>query len=337
MNLKRHCQAVVFISLVSSLAPAGLFAAPQLNEPGALWTDDRGWPINAHGGGLYERNGTYWWYGEHKIYGKAGKRAHAGVHCYSSKNLKDWKDEGIAFAVDPDGNIPVEDGCILERPKVVYCPNTGLTLMFFHFESKSDRATYSGGMVGIAQSVKPEGPFRFLYATRPCGTIVRDQTVFVDDDGKAYFVAASGPKNCKLAVFPLNSDYIDFTGEKFVIDVSLRDEAPAVFKHDGWYYILASDCTGWRPNAARYFRSRAMTGPWERMPNPCVGVDPATGLGPDLTWGGQSTYVLKLPDNTFIAMFDRWNESGGIHDSRYVWLPFTVKPDHTFEIVWPGK
>ena len=96
MNLKRHCQAVVFISLVSSLAPAGLFAAPQLNEPGALWTDDRGWPINAHGGGLLKYGGKYYWYGEYKV-GETILPSWAtwecyrtdvtGVSCYSSKDL----------------------------------------------------------------------------------------------------------------------------------------------------------------------------------------------------------------------------------------------------------
>ena len=52
--------------------------------PGAIWPDNKGVHINAHGGGLLEFDGAYYWYGEHKIEGKAGNRAMVGVHVYSS-------------------------------------------------------------------------------------------------------------------------------------------------------------------------------------------------------------------------------------------------------------
>jgi hypothetical protein len=65
-------------------------------KPGEIWPDNNGVHINAHGGGMLELNGTYYWYGEHKIEGEAGNKAHVGVHCYSSKDLLNWKDEGIA-------------------------------------------------------------------------------------------------------------------------------------------------------------------------------------------------------------------------------------------------
>ena len=82
---------------------------PQLNtppfRPGEIWTDNNGAHINAHGGGILYDKGTYYWYGEHKVEGDAGNYAQVGVHCYSSKDLYNWKDEGIALKV-VEGIIP---------------------------------------------------------------------------------------------------------------------------------------------------------------------------------------------------------------------------------------
>ena len=66
---------------------------------GKFWPDDKGVHINAHGGGILRVGDTYYWFGEHKTEGSAGNLAQVGVHCYSSKDLYNWKDEGIALSV----------------------------------------------------------------------------------------------------------------------------------------------------------------------------------------------------------------------------------------------
>ena len=71
-------------------------------KPGLPWLDNNGVHINAHGGGFIFSNNSYYWFGEHKTEGKAGNKANVGVHCYSSKDLYNWKDEGIAFSVSND-------------------------------------------------------------------------------------------------------------------------------------------------------------------------------------------------------------------------------------------
>ena len=38
-----------------------------------IWPDHNGVHINAHGGGVLHHDGVYYWYGEHKIEGHAGK------------------------------------------------------------------------------------------------------------------------------------------------------------------------------------------------------------------------------------------------------------------------
>ena len=101
-----------------------------------LWRDTSGHVINAHGGGVMHYDGTYWWYGEHKVYGEAGNAAWVGVHAYSSKNLVDWEDRGIALKVSQDPESEIVAGCIIERPKVVRNAKTGNDVMFFHLELK---------------------------------------------------------------------------------------------------------------------------------------------------------------------------------------------------------
>ena len=44
-----------------------------------------------------EGGGTVSYTHLHKVEGDAGNRAQVGVHCYSSRDLYNWKDEGIAL------------------------------------------------------------------------------------------------------------------------------------------------------------------------------------------------------------------------------------------------
>jgi hypothetical protein len=100
--------------------------------PGRLWRDNNAVHINAHGGGILFHQGTYYWFGEHKIRGKAGNKAHVGVRCYSSTDLYNWNDRGITLKVSDDPNSDIVKGCILERPKVIYNTATKKFVMWFH-------------------------------------------------------------------------------------------------------------------------------------------------------------------------------------------------------------
>ena len=114
---------------------------------GELWPDDAGRHINAHGGGILKYNDTYYWFGEHKD--EHTSNALVGVMCYSSKDLVNWRNCGVALGVTPsldslnDGtpsgngsgiSSDIESGCILERPKLVYNPMTKKFCMWFHLE-----------------------------------------------------------------------------------------------------------------------------------------------------------------------------------------------------------
>lgn len=78
---------------------AEVIVGAQAFRPGELWPDNNGVPINAHGGGILVHKKTFYWFGQHMIEGDAGNYVQVGVHVYSSKDLYNWKDEGIALRV----------------------------------------------------------------------------------------------------------------------------------------------------------------------------------------------------------------------------------------------
>ena len=147
------------------------------------------------------------------------------------------------------------------------------------------------------------------------GQMSRDMTLFVDDDGKAYHIYAS-EENLTLQIAELTDDYLDYTGKYVRIAPTGHNEAPAIFKKDGHYFMITSGCTGWDPNAARLFTSDNIYGPWTQHPNPCLGDDA------DLTFHSQSTFILPVAGkkDAFIFMSDRWTPRNPI-DGRYIWLP----------------
>ncbi|KAA6322519.1 hypothetical protein EZS27_027948 [termite gut metagenome] len=103
--------------------------------PGAILSDDRGIHVNAHGGGILYYEGKYYWFGEHK--GEKSNAAWVGVTCYSSDDLYNWKYESLALpVVKDDPKSDIVEGCILERPKVIYNKKTKQFVMFFHLELK---------------------------------------------------------------------------------------------------------------------------------------------------------------------------------------------------------
>jgi len=352
--MKRIC------TLLSLFITSITFCQQNSFVPGEKWLDNNGVHINAHGGGFLFKDGIYYWFGEHKIEGEKGNYAYVGVHCYSSKDLYHWKDEGIALKVSEDSTSDIAKGCILERPKVIYNAATKKYVMWFHLELLGKG--YKSARAGVAVSDKATGPYMFLKSYRPnalqmpytnavntekvsltapfnnksdsffCrdfkgGQMARDMTLFVDDDGKAYHVFAS-EENRTLQLAELSKDYTVHTGKFIRIYIDHQTEAPALFKHNKRYYLIGSGCTGWDPNAARWFTADSIWGKWTYMGNPCIGPQS------DKTFGGQSTYVLPVEGkkDAFIFIADKWTPKNAI-DGRYFWLPIVFKND-AISIEW---
>jgi beta-xylosidase len=155
----------------------------------------------------------------------------------------------------------------------------------------------------------------FIHRDFESGQMMRDMTVFVDDDDKAYHIYAS-EDNLTLHISELADDYQSHTGKYMRLGPAKHNEAPAIFKKDGTYFLITSGCTGWAPNAARMFSATNIWGPWTSHQNPCIGEDA------ELTFHSQSTFILKVEGkkDSFIFMGDRWKPRFP-SDARYVWLP----------------
>ncbi|XP_010559132.1 PREDICTED: uncharacterized protein LOC104827628 [Tarenaya hassleriana] len=306
-------------------------------SPGKIWLDTEGVPIQAHGGGILydERSKTYYWYGEYKdgLTYHAHKKGPArvdviGVGCYSSKDLWSWKKEGIVLSAEETNKThDLHKSNVLERPKVIYNEKTRKYVMWMHI----DDANYTKASVGVAISDHPAGPFNYLYSKRPHGFDSRDMTVFKDDDGVAYLIYSS-EENGVLHIGPLTDNYLDVKPVMERIMVRQHREAPALFKHQGTYYMITSGCTGWAPNEALAHAAESIMGPWETLGNPCIGGNKIFRL---TTFFAQSSYVIPLPGvpGMFIFMADRWNQAE-LRDSRYVWLPLIVggPSDHPLKL-----
>ena len=160
MKLKR-----ILIFCVWGLVMVASVGAQSLERitPGQEWPDRKGEHINAHGGGLLFHEGKYYWYGENRP--ARGFTTEVGVEVYSSSDLMNWEDEGVALAVSEEAGHDIERGCIMERPKVVRNPKTGKFVMLFHLVLKGKG--YAAARVGFAESDSPVGPFRFIRALRP--------------------------------------------------------------------------------------------------------------------------------------------------------------------------
>jgi len=316
------------LPLAQALAATAQTAPVTDFRPGEIWMDTAGHPINAHGGGMLFHNGVYYWYGENKE-GRTwlpestkswdGYRVDVtGIRCYSSTNLLDWQDRGLVLKAVPDN--PAHDlhpSKVCERPKVVFNALTKKFVMWMHIDSED----YEAARAGVAIADEPTGPFTYLASVRPEGQGSQDQTVFQDDDGKAYRIYAS-ERDDTTYISLLTDDYLKHSGKFVRVFVKRRMEAQAVFKHAGKYWLIASDCTGWDPNPARSAVAQSIWGPWTELGNPCRGPDA------DRSFGGQSAFVFPVAGrkDAFILMADRWNKTN-LPESRYLWLPIQFRDD----------
>lgn len=344
--------------VISSLASTSAIEKISSFRPGEIWPDDKGVHINAHGGGVIYYDGKYYWFGEHKS--DFSNNALFGVTCYSSADLYNWKNEGLALSVvENDPKSEIVKGCIIERPKVVYNKKYKKFVMWFHLELRG--RGYSAARAGVAYSDKVTGPYTYFksYRVNPgiwpvdfkpedrnrdakdfdkikswtpewldavskgayvkrdfeTGQMSRDMTIFVDDDGKAYHIYAS-EENLTLQIAELSDDYLSHTGKYLRVAPAGHNEAPAILKRKGKYFMITSGCTGWDPNAARLLTSKSIWGPWTLSGNPWKG-DKA-----DISFDSQSTYILKVQGkkDAFIFMADRWRPKHP-SDGRYIWIP----------------
>ncbi len=280
-------------------------------KPGGEWLDTDGQHIDCHGGNIIyvDTLQTYYWYGEHRGQPR-------GASCYSSKDLYNWKNEGVVL---DKGEIE-----IFERPKVVYDAAKRQYVMWFHYDGKG----YTVAELGVAVSDKPTGPFVVQHHERPNGHESRDIGMYLEPDTKkAYIGYAADHTNKTIRMVELSDDYLSTTTRD--VDIEAHCEGPGILKKNGTYYLLTSGCSGWTPNPATYYTARNILGPYTKQGNPFVG-DAGNN-----SFNSQPCYIFKIPGyrDAYLYIGDRWN-GGGRPDSQYVFLPITITEDGKMELHW---
>lgn len=147
---------------------------------------------------------------------------------WSSKNLVDWKKEGMILDVTKD---------LAWADLQAWAPDCAERngKFFFYFCAR--------GKIGVATSDKPTGPFKDALG-KPLiekgGKVITntiDPWVFTDDDGQSYIYFGNGSK---MQVFKLKPDMITLDGDP--VEIPLREfrEGIVVFKRHGRYYFMWS-------------------------------------------------------------------------------------------------
>lgn len=156
---------------------------------GARMYDTEGKMIQAHGGQIQkftvDGKERWYWIGEDKT---DGYRPCGGIHLYSSKDLFEWKDEGIilktldhieefetSYFKEIYGTLTQQEketlftdldkhNCVIERPKMIYNKKTNKYILWFHADGRCQGSDgdYGKAKAGVAVSDSPTAPFRLF-------------------------------------------------------------------------------------------------------------------------------------------------------------------------------
>ncbi len=209
-------------------------------------------------------------------------------------------------------NIPA--GYRTERSHAIYNDRTREWVLWAHYEGTG----YGTAEALVARSATECGPYTIVKTFRPLGREIRDDYVWKDTDGTAYFMAASrknGGANDTMAIFRLTPDYLDVdasAGTTWAFENKYR-EAPIVMKKGNVYFMLTSGAAGWFPSPGSYATATSMRGPWSAL----------APLGNASTFGGQNVYARVIEGSASTAnilVLDHLGGNTARQDGR-LWLP----------------
>lgn len=164
-------------------------------------------------------------------HGRVGWFCMEDYHVFASKNLSDWKDDGIVVSqtsvpwTKPDAYSMWAPDCIERNGKY-----------YFYFPATPDSSYGRGFAIGVAIADKPSGPF--VPQAEPIkGVHGIDPNVFIDKDGQAYLYFALG----NIYGVKLKSNMLEIDGQPQIMqglptDKGLK-EGPFLFERNGKYYM----------------------------------------------------------------------------------------------------
>ena len=339
------CLAAIFVFYFTYThrAPKAVTVTISNTEPRR---DVTGQIMDVHRACLQFFNGTFYLYGIAFGTNQDGAAMGLSFVVYSSPDLKTWTYEGKLLKDPPAG--------VYSRALVVYNPNTRKYVAWYSWFPK-----LWDGQAGIAESDTPTGPF---VVVNPKANLIGkrpgDGSLFVDNDGKGYYIYTDLEEGYALRVEQLTPDFHDANGQSSHVMVK-GAEAPALFRRKNIYYALSGtlcpDCP--QGSEVQVFIANSPLGPFATEPSfninhanvndttasPAPGSalpeKPTTGAPPTInpvtirpTIPAQESWVFNLPaagGSGYIWMGDLFGSAADgtkAHDLQY-WSPLEFTDD----------
>ncbi len=292
------------------------FAEGRIIQNDVFWKDTDGNPIYAQRGGTLKVGDTWYMYGllsggatsyYNQWTGSKAVSPGGGAACYSSKDLVNWKFEGLVFKY----------GGWFCGPNVAYNKNTKKYVLI----------AQGGNDVVFATADSPTGPFKQDHVETPTPMVnggTGDATTFIDEDGAPYVIASNKSGRSNVYVVPMRaSDYLACEPTIKIFSGAGR-EGNAMFKYKGKYYAASSDLHGWNTSHTYYISSDKIQGPYGKekiMTNTDLDYSHVTQAGFFITVNG-------TVDTTVIYCGDRWSDFAGNGVGYNQWCPLTIEGDN---------
>ena len=214
-----------------------------------------------------------------------------GIKLWSSRDLLDWKDEGLVIENKPGPWYQER----FWAPELFV--KDGRFYLTFNCPDKDDKKQEQQVALAVADDVR--GPYTVLTADRP---LVRgnDADLFEDDDGKTYLFLSG------LAGYEIDLKTARLVGEKFAVvkpggpgewdgstpgKAAVGLEGPFVVKFNGTYYCFYSSWA--RGYEVGYATAKSVRGPWTKYENnPIYGAQDAPFAA---RYGGVVTQDSSVP------------------------------------------
>lgn len=345
---------------IEALVPAKKEGDAQIQND-IFWRDTDGNIIYSQGGGIFEFDGTYYWYGVK--YDEAERYAanpaagpystdpspkFVGVTCYSSKDLVSWKYEGLV--VDREEVSGREE---MNNQEVAWVGRLGVAkvgdkyaLLVQHecpdadnsLDGNIDKDNFSKQVL-VLTSDTPNGEFtwnqRINMKDYTGGTPnTGDQTVFTDDDGTSYLVYSYGSGRGRIFL----SKIVAQEGGKIGLAKSHKiyqgagREGNCMFKYNDKYYVCASDLYGWNASHAYYMVLDSLEDSYLDGFTPAGNMALMDGSSDDFCHVTQTGFFYTVKGSeqeTVLFCGDRWADFAGNGLGYNQWCPLSFKADGT--------
>lgn len=176
------------------------------------------------------------------------------VFSTSSPKLDDWVDHGISFRnTKEEPGVPWQPGVSLYAPDAIYA--NGKYYLFFCGESAYE---------GVAESDRPEGPFKSARPIRIADRDSIDPAIFLDDDGELYYLW--GQFNLRVAKLTKDMQIDESTLVNAILTEQEHGfhEGASLRKRNGKYYIVYTDISRGKATCLSYAMADHPLGPYKK-------------------------------------------------------------------------